>query len=191
MSTIRNYENYFRNLAIKSKFIKHIAAAEKDDYGEKEKCRFVTFTSEEVIAGLRSKVSQDASLFLELYTAKGYDNEAGDFRTSQSGRFLVCANKVTTLSDSVAYNPIEILEHTETITWLLINRIIYDANQNGPSCDKPITGITLNNFYNIEPQWDIFDGRYGWLVEFTYQQKRKDEMNPSKQTDSQFWYPND
>lgn len=187
-NNIKDYIQYFRNLAIKSKYIKHIEAAEKDDYQDKEKCRFITFTSEEMVIGLRSSLSQDVSIMLELYNLRGYDNEAGDFRANHNGRFLVCANKVTTLSDSIAYNPVEILAHTEAVTWFLINRILYDAGQTGPACNRPLSGMSLASFYNIEPQWNVFQGKYGWLVEFNYQQRRGEEMAPELSTSSDHWY---
>lgn len=181
---IASYVSYFRNLAAMHYQILHDPQQEESNSIVKATRKFVIFDNDEVATGLRSQIGSGIVLFLEVYTFQGKDNEAGDYRANHQARFII-ARKVKPQSWTdllVAYNT------TEKIVWDFVNKIIVDSNFTGPSCGTPFKNLTLNNF-SAEPVSNLWDGRAGWVVDFTYQQDRTEEIDEDKANDEEIWGP--
>lgn len=182
INTVLTYVSYFRALAQNHYKILHNPAHETFDATVKGQSHFAVFDNDEVVTGLRSRISNGVVLFLEVFTFRGYDNQAGDYRGIYNARFII-AEKVAQGDNAGMINA---YNNCEQIVWELINRIIYDSNNAGSACGKPFKNLTLDQF-SVEPVTNLWDGRTGWVVDFTFQQSRNTEMDTALATDEDIW----
>jgi len=166
-----DYVNYFRQLAVSHYLILHDSSQEGPNATQKGKCRFVLFDNDEVVTGLRSVVPDGIVFYLEMFTGRGVDNLAGDYRGQYQGRFLI-AKKVKAMSITELQ---QAYAECEGVMWDIIGRMLYDNAYAGPDCELPFRNLTLNDF-TWEPVSNLWDGRAGWVVDFNYQQSREDEI---------------
>lgn len=189
---IHDYVNYFRNIAIKHKQINHAHGAEIGSYTLKENRHFAIFEHDEVVTGLRSQIADGIVLFLHLYDTKGYDNLADDYRATHTGAFIIAEKAPIEFQTrgAIAYSSLdgpEVLqsyETCETIMWQIINRMMMDSRD---PCHL-FHRIQLSDF-TIDPVSNLWDGRYGWYVQFTFQTRRNDVINNALATDPPIWTP--
>jgi hypothetical protein len=179
---LTQYVNYFRNLATQCHNIHHLPASEDPNYPDKNDCKFALYYYHEVVGGLRSNISDDIVLFLHLYDGQGKDNHAGNQSSSHTCNFIVA--KKADINDINEVT--QALSLTESTMFLLMNKIIHDANQDGPGCG-PLRKVTLDKF-RWEPISNLWDGRFGWWVEFSFEVKRTDLMDEAIALDTGTWH---
>jgi hypothetical protein len=183
--SIDKYVNYFRYLAASCVHIAHDIASESLDAPDKSRRRFAIFEEDEVVGGLRSSIGDGVVLLLHPYFTKPQSNGAGDYRTNHDAAFII-ADKPA--NDNIN-TKVASLRKTEEIAYLLLNQIVNDANEGGPTCpaSSPFTGIDYNDF-KLEPLMNIFEGRVGWYVQFTFQLKQsKYYFNPAIHNEPTTW----
>lgn len=181
-NTINTYCTYFENLAKSHHSILHNATQSASNATVKGESKFVLFDNDEVVTGLRSLIGSGIILFLEIFTFRGSDNMAGDYRAKHQGRFII-ARKVLPMNNS---DLIAAYAECEAIVWDFINKIIHDSKLSGDACNTPFKNISLNDF-SCEPVSNLWDNRAGWVVDFTYQQNRMDEIDEDKANDTDIW----
>lgn len=171
MKGIQDYINYFRDIAIQHGQIGHNILSEYKNYTKDEDCHFAIFSTEEVVAGLRSNISTGNVLFLHPYFASGKENESGtEFGSMQESSFMILQK--ADYDDNNALT--SALAETEKIAWDVIRRIYNDANGAGPNCaNNFFYRLNLNRF-SLEPVQNLFEGRHGWYVKFQFELKRSD-----------------
>lgn len=179
---IAQYVSYFRNLAEQCHYIHHIPASENPDYPEKEDCKFALYYYHDLVAGLRTAISDGIVLFLHIYDGRGNDNHAGSQSSSHTCNFILAKKAVATDIPEIT----AALANTEEAMFVLINKIIHDAHQDGPGCG-PFKKVTLDKF-RWEPVSNLWDGRFGWWVEFSFDVKRTDLMDESIALDAGTWH---
>lgn len=190
---IIQYVNYFRNIAVKHKKINHQIGAETNSYFTKDNRHFAIFEHDEVINGLRSTIADGIVLFLHLYDGKGYENQADDYRVRNTGAFIIAEKAPIHYQTrgNVAYNPgfdlpevLHSYELCESIMWDIINRMIIDSRS---PCHF-FNYLELSDF-TIEPVSNLWDGRYGWYVQFQFTSKRNEYISETLATDPTIWTP--
>lgn len=183
-NTIKTYIEYFRQLAVSHHLIQHVVAAESQASTTKGECRFAVFEYDEVVTKLRSAIGDGYILFVEGYTFRGKDNEAGDYRSRHQGTFLIC-KKTQQMNAAQKEDNMALCEE---IVFDIITKIIYDSTDDGTACGCPFKNITGNDF-SAEPVLNIFEGRSGWVVNFNFEQDRISDMDPARATNAAIWLP--
>jgi hypothetical protein len=181
-NSVNDYTVYFGNLAKRHHLLLHNGNQSGSNATVKAKSKFVLFDNDEVVTGLRSLIGSGIILFLEIFTFRGSDNMAGDYRSKHQGRFII-ARKVLPMNNA---DLISAYAECEAIVWDFINKIIHDSNLSGDACNTPFKNISLNDF-SCEPVSNLWDGRAGWVVDFTYQQNRMDEIDEELANDEAIW----
>jgi hypothetical protein len=176
------YTLYFGNLAKRHYKLLHNSDNSTSSATAKSESKFVMFDNDEVVTGLRSLIGSGIILFLEIFTFRGSDNMAGDYRAKHQGRFII-ARKVKPMDNA---DLIDAYTECEAVVWDFINKIIHDSNLSGDACNTPFKNISLNDF-SCEPVSNLWDNRAGWVVDFTYQQNRMDEIDEDKANDTDIW----
>jgi hypothetical protein len=186
ITTVTQYINYFRMLAASHWLIQHDIASESMDAPEKSKCRFAIFEEDEVVAGLRSGIGAGPVLFLHPYFPKPSTNNAGDHRFNCKGAFIIAEKPANKNMSS----KITTLGKMEQIATQIIMQLVFDANEGGATCPATycLAGLTLNDFEPMEPLLNIFEGRVGYYVQFSFQLKQtKTLLNPSIYNEPTTW----
>lgn len=181
-NTVTTYINYFKALAQSHYMLLHDDDNANATAATKAKSKFVLFDNDEVVTGLRSLIGPGIILFLEIFTFRGRENGEGDYRAIHQGRFIIARK-------TIAQNNADLVAaytETETVVWDFINRILYDSKHGAPACGAPFKNITLNDF-SVEPVINLWDGRAGWVVDFTYQQPRLEEIDEDLATSVDIW----
>ena len=181
-NTLKDYTEYFRQLAVSHYLIQHQVAAESADATDKGNCKFAMFDTDEVVTGLRSAIGDGYVLFVEAYTFRGKDNDMGDYRSRHQGSFLLAKKtKKFSIADKV-----DNMAACEGIVLDIMNKIVYDSTNGGTSCGCPFQHVSLNDF-SCEPVMEIWDGRSGWVVNFNFEQDRSDMIDSDRATDINIW----
>jgi hypothetical protein len=93
------YTLYFGNLAKRHYKLLHNSDNSTSSATAKSESKFVMFDNDEVVTGLRSLIGSGIILFLEIFTFRGSDNMAGDYRAKHQGRFII-ARKVLPMNNA-------------------------------------------------------------------------------------------
>lgn len=184
--SINTYVNYFRLMAASHTSIGHELGSEGPD-ADKSKSRFAIFSHDEVLTGLRSRIGDGVVLFLHPYFIKPKSNGAGDYRGVYSGAFIIAkkANK----SDIADWLPA--LNECEFIAYGIAGQLVNDSNEFGATCkmQNPFSGCLWDDM-KFEPVMNLWDGRFGWYVEFEFTLKQaKFLMNPALYNENTTWQP--
>ena len=160
-NNIGKYIDYFRQLAIKHKNIQHDPTTETGD-GDIEKKRFTTWSNEEVLSGLRTKISFPA-LLIELYENNLSSETVYDIRQRPKGSFTVLEHAATQdLSDQERAYTL-----AETIVYDLLKQIWQDTyGKDVDRCQTVFKQFRYN--INITPTGKLFQNEYGFYVEFDF-----------------------
>jgi hypothetical protein len=180
------YTNYFRQLAKKHYLIRHNPLAEDKSYVNKSECRFAMFHHDEVVSGLRTAIGDGPIVFVHPYYATPYSNDAGDFRGKYTGAFIIAKKSDPANINNIISN----YDLTELIAWHFIAQIGFDANETDkPECDIPslfFSGVDFNRM-KLEPVHNLWNGMYGWYVEFQFDIRKK--FGPQIHNESTVWLP--
>ena len=157
-----NYINYFRGLAISHSQLLHNTASETGDAPVGTK-HFARFSADEVITGLRTKLSFPA-LMVENYEIKTHGENMLAVRSSYFGAFSIFAS-----ANPEDYNEVE-------AAYDLAEKILYDVlaqmyqDHYGPdadACETPLKSIDFLKLM-ISPVGPVFNQEFGWRCEFEF-----------------------
>ena len=158
---VTTYVDYFRQLAVRHKELKHDPQTEIGKGNPKDK-RFTTFGNNEVIAGLRTQVSFPA-LYIELYDESGNGENAYDIRQKPKGSFMVLehAENGNFVDELRAYAV------TEEIVYDILKQLYQDHAPGTDACVRPFKNFSWN--YEKTPTGKLFENEYGWYVQFDFE----------------------
>jgi hypothetical protein len=169
--TVDIFIDYFRQLAINHSLIMHNPLAETEDAAVGSN-RFARFSTEEVISGLRTKVSFPA-LMIELYELNISNENLYDVKGNYKAAFSIFASAPS--QDSKKIEEAYVL--TEKIMLDMLKRIWQDHY--GSNIDKCNTPFSLFAFDGeMIPVGPVFDSEYGWRYEFSFTPKQFDFNQP-------------
>lgn len=160
-NNVTAYIDYFRQLAVSHKDLRHDPITEEGK-GDSKKKRFCTFGNEEVIKGLRTQISFPA-LILELYDNTGSFENVYDIRQSPKGAFMVIDNaKPGDFKDEErAYAT------SEGIVYDILKKIWQDHyGRDKDRCETPFKQFRWN--LEITPTGKLFQNEYGYYVQFSF-----------------------
>ena len=160
--------NYFRDLAMSHKDIQHTPpdAAGDNEIGE---CRFARWSTDEVVAGLRTRIG-DRALLLEMYETDLKSDSSYDIKQLLKGAFSIvkATEKNNYDQEEAAYC------FTEKIVYEILQQIW--ANHYGESvnrCSTPFKKFVFDRV-NIIPIGPLYqDNYFGWRVEFEFEAAKK------------------
>lgn len=155
------YTDYFRQLAVRHKDIRHDPQTE-EGLGETATQGFTTLGNNEVISGLNTKIS-DTALLLELYDNTGSFENVYDIRQSPKGAFMV----VNLAQENNFPDQLRAYALSEAIMYDILKQIWQDHY--GPTadqCDRPFKSFRWN--LEITPTGKLFTNYYGWYVQFNF-----------------------
>ncbi len=162
---VSNYIKYFRDMATRHKDIMHDPESETGN-GKVGSKHFASWSSEEVIVGLRSSVSfTPAALLLELYEVVTNSESVYDIKGEYKGAFTVLSHAQT---GSVTAE-IEAFQLTERICYDLLSKIWQDHY--GHESVREETPFRYFDFTHlaITPTSKLFDNEFGYRVEFGFE----------------------
>ncbi len=157
-----DYTNYFRQLAVRHNKLLHNPASETGDVGIGEK-HFARFGAEEVIEGLRTKVSWPA-LMIEMFETKTAAESVWSVRGNHFGAFSVLASAglENMNQQEEAYNL------TEEIMYDVLAQIWQDHyGSTADECNTPFQNFDFGSLI-ITPVGPLFDKQFGWRCEFGF-----------------------
>lgn len=162
MTNVEFYTDYFRQLAVRHKDLKHNPAAETGDADVSEK-RFTKWSVEEVVTGLRGSMGFPA-LMLELYDEKGTSEMMYSVAQHTRGAFTILAQSVIgDFNSEIAAYAI-----AERIMFDMLKQIWQDHYADEDACDTPFKSFSFN--YEKTPVGPLFEGnKFGYRVEFDFQ----------------------
>lgn len=160
-NNVTGYIDYFRQLAVKHKDLKHDPLTEqgKGKAGDK---RFCTFGNNEVIQGLRTALSFPA-LMIELYDNNLSAETVYDIRQSPKGSFMIVdhAKENDPQDEERAYAV------AEGIVYDFLKKIWQDHYGPGKDrCETPFKQFRWNG--TITPTGKLFTNEYGYYVQFDF-----------------------
>jgi hypothetical protein len=162
-NTVSSYIDYFRQLAITHKDLKHKIESENGDAKVGEKA-FIRWSIEEALSALKTKIGKRC-LLLELYETILESQIVYDIKGNTKGAFTI-VQKATPNKYS---EEIAAFEDTERIKNELLNKIWNDHyGENKTRCQTPFEYFDFNGL-NVIAVSSLFDGTYfGWRVEFSF-----------------------
>jgi hypothetical protein len=163
--TVDAYVDYFRQLAVHHVDLQHDPGSETGD-ADPESCHFARWTADEIISGLRTKVSFPA-LMLELYETNTTAETELDVRPNYAGAFSV----VTSALPENHTSEVAAFSTSENIMTDMLQKIWDDHFGIGQfRCSTPFE--YWNVVYNITPFGPILNNEFGYRCEFTFNFKR-------------------
>lgn len=173
LSNLDIYVNYFRQLAVSHYLLQHNPATEAKDAAAPDK-RFAKWNAEEVIGGLRTKMSFPA-LIIELYDTNVDASIEYDVRLKPKGAFTVLATA------KAGHLP------AEQEAYALAEQILYDLLQqimkDHYEPDRNMCGTPFKEFFfddlEIIPIGPLYENHFGYRCEFPFEfHKRYDLSAP-------------
>lgn len=175
VTNVDSYVEYFRRKATGHRWLNHDPQSETADALPGTQ-HFARWNADEVVSGLRSKVSFPA-LLLELYEVDTAGGNAYDIKPTTSGAFTVLA-------------PARAMDYIcEQQAYATAERIVYDVLQqiwqdhHGPDadqCQTPFSRINFNRL-NITPV-AIFDA-FGWRCMFDFELQHQIDITKAPDPD--------
>lgn len=163
---VDTYIDYFRQLAVRHKDIRHNPAAESGELAAEEK-RFTTWGADEAVTGLKTSLGYMA-LFLEIFEL----NTRGDNPYSVKAQY----RGAISIFDRVNYNDFEDqaqkCDKCYQVLEEMLRQMWQDHYGTGKErCTTPF-GQVLFNALDISYVGPLFDNVYGWRCEFTFAPKK-------------------
>ncbi|HRN80169.1 MAG TPA: hypothetical protein PKY29_04375 [Ferruginibacter sp.] len=161
------YFNYFRGIAQTHSKLLHNPASETGDAPMHSK-RFTRFSPDEVITGLRSKLSFPA-LLVEPYEKIYAAANMYDIKSNCRGAFMVLASarQGNYKDEEDAY------DEAEEIVEDILQKIWADHyGENAPECSTPFSRVQFANMQMI-PVGPLFNNEFGWRIEFDFNTNEK------------------
>lgn len=163
MTQIETFTDYFRQLAIRHKDIRHDPATE-DGGGEIGGRRFSYWSAANVISGMRAQLGFPA-LMLELYETELDASNMANIKQLPKAAITVLAH-----AEGSGMKPEEsAYTVAETIMISIIQQIYQDHH--GPDagpCSKPFARIEFDKA-PIMPTGKVLTNEYGWRFEFSFE----------------------
>lgn len=157
---VNDYIDYFRQLAISHKDIRHNESPQARPAQKK----FTRVTVDEILKGLRTAVGFPC-LVLELYQTDSGGDNATAVKLQPKGAFMIVDHA---RSDNFNHQQ-EIYAKTEKILLEIIQQIYQDHRPGTGACARPFKKFGFNNLY-IQPVGPIFSGlEYGFRCEFEFE----------------------
>lgn len=162
---VTDYINYFRELAISHKDIKHDPLSESSaPSGEKH---FTRISIDEVLKGLQSTVFFPL-LALELYETETSAESNVNVKLQPRGAFMVVDHPAT---DSFADQE-DCYSRMEKIVYEILQKIYRDHKPGSNVCARSFKSFNFNQL-NITPVGPVFSGEYGYRVEFGFELQKQ------------------
>lgn len=156
MTNVASYADYFRQLARRHHKLLH-------DPQVKGQSRFARWSSEEVLEGLRAKITFPAML-VELYELTTKSEQAYSVGAYYKGAVSIFAT-----GKDGDYNSIEA---AYDLAEEILNDVLAQMWQDhyGPDKDRCNTPFRSLNFdgMNIIPAGPVWESQYGWRCEFSF-----------------------
>ena len=164
-----DYIDYFRQLAVKHKDLRHDITSEENDSREKA---FARWSVEEVLMGLRSKM-KNTFLMLELFEEVDESEIVYDIKGKFSGAFTVLSKG----SDTNIRKQLEAFVLAHQITTDLRKKIWQDHyGIDKDRCQTPFQYFDFNG-QTATPVGPLLDGdKFGYRVEFTFQFRQTENL---------------
>lgn len=162
MAYVDTYINYFRQLAVKHKDLLHDPATEQVNYdGPMDKKSFCAFDADELVTGLRTKTGP-LVLCLQMFENNLSNETIYDIRQRPEGAFTIVGN----VKENDFIDLQRVYELTENICYDILKKIWQDhyGPQINDDCERPFKQFRFTK--PITPTGRVFDGKYGWYVEF-------------------------
>lgn len=159
---IATYINYFRQLAILHKLLRHNPLTETNQ-GSADERRFGWYNANDVLTGLRFQANWPA-LLVELYEEDITAPNTYDINGIYTGAFSVFAraNINEPATELTAY------QTAETIMQQIIHRLYQDHFGTGKNrCQTPFQYLYLDKA-SLMPVGPVFDNCFGWRFEFRF-----------------------
>lgn len=159
-NNVTGYIGYFRSLAVANQMLKHDPASETGDSAPGTK-HFLKIDVQDVLSALQTKMGWPA-LFVELYETVTKSEMLLDIKLNPRGAFMVLDHPkaATITAQLVCYS------NAETIVYDLLKQIWQDHYANGVDyCTAPFAEFNFDKI-QIVPVGPLFDGEYGYRVEF-------------------------
>ena len=164
-TNVTEYIDYFRQIAIHHADLQHDPAGETGD-AEPGSVHFARWTADEVLTGLRSKVSFPA-LMLELYETNTKAEIEYDVRNNYTGAFSIVASALPGNFTS----EIEAFAFAEKIMTDILQKIWADHYGSDISrCSTPFEYWNVE--YNITEFGPILNNEFGYRCEFGFNFRR-------------------
>lgn len=159
-----NYIDYFRQKAVRHNAINHDQGSETGDSAHGGQ-RFARISAEDVITGLRSKISFPA-LMVEMFEVRTKAQSIYDVKGEYVGAFSVYA--------SASLSNVNEQESAFQLAWEIINDIIREIwadhyGRNKDRCQTPFQDVSFN--MEILPVGPVFEKEFGWRCEFSFSPK--------------------
>ena len=160
---VSTYINYFRQLAVGHKDIKHDQLAEGNQ-GDPERKKFTTWGADEAITGLKTSVGFTA-LFLEMFELVTRGDNPFGVRGSYKGAISIF--------DRVAMDDFADQSNKAQTCYRILEEILrqiwqdhYGKDKN--RCSTPFAKFNFNEL-DINYVGPLFDNVYGWRCEFSFE----------------------
>lgn len=170
-NNLREYVDYFRQLAVKHKNLRHNPDSEKKDapIGEKH---FTKWNINELVGSLRTKLSYPA-LLLEVYEIHTDATIVHDIKMRPKGAFVIVQHvkEGDIIAEEAAY----------ALTEKILNDFLKQIWQDhyGPDvirCKTPFFKFDFDGL-DIMTTGKILNNVYGWRVEFSFEFQHKIKFN--------------
>ena len=168
--TLADYKAYGKQIAVRNKSIAHTD----------ENRHFTVFTVEDALSDLKN--IESPVLAAELPRIRFNDSGSDNIHTIMDGAYLIVKKVVQGNSEEI----ITAYEDMFVITLQVASKILNDrkmANIPGrQSPEKLVKHLQVNNI-SIVDVGPVFDGHYGWRIDFPFQSTINLELDESKWTD--------
>lgn len=158
---VTTYVDYFRQLAVRHRALKHDVETERGK-GNPAYKRFTTFGNNEVIQGLKTQISFPA-LCIELYDETGNADNSYDIRQKPKGSFMVIEHAI----EGDFIDELRAYAVAEEIVYDILKQIYQDHAPGTDACARPFKNFSFN--YEKTPTGKLFTNEYGWYVQFDFE----------------------
>lgn len=165
-ANLSDYIDYFRQLAILQTDLQHNPAGETGD-ADTGSVHFARWTADEIITGLRTKVSFPA-LMLELYEVNTKSSHEWDIKNYYTGAFSIVCSALP----GIFASEVQAFALSENIMRDILQHIWNDHYGDGVGrCAAPFEYFDFNNL-NITFFGPILNNEFGYRCEFSFMFKR-------------------
>jgi hypothetical protein len=160
---LAEYIQYFRDFAVNHPQIKHVAAAESDDYPTPGDRRFTLFSMDEVVKSVRSAMWEGPSLHLHRYDRRTGGSSRGSMRYTYIAGLLITQK----VQNNSITSQVQASSACEGIVDDFINKLQTDSINGIDDCSFVFKDIFWDQI-EINPVGPVIDNRYGWWVQFSF-----------------------
>lgn len=158
---VRDYTDYFRQLAIRHKDLLHDPTSETGD-GPIGSMHFTKTSADEVLVALRTGIGFPC-LCLELYDTVIEAESIAAIQEDNTGAFMIVDNPVNKNFSSEQ----AVFEKTERICREILQQIWQDHYSANAGCETPFDSFDFDKI-TITPVSRIFSGQSGFRVIFSF-----------------------